>query len=136
MNKKNEIKITLDKIKQKLRQYLGFPQTESYGPSLFDRSRSCYIHYSVWDFLSDDFCQLNNFHELWCIIIVSMSCFYGNESHHIILNIFSVAVSVLVCLVALIQNDPYNIIQYLWRKTWQVRLVFYYKKHSWNKLVC
>ena len=47
MNKRIKIKITLDKIKQKLRQYLGFPKTESYGTSLFDRSRSCYIHYSV-----------------------------------------------------------------------------------------
>ena len=42
MNKKNEIKVTLNKIKQKLRQYLGFPQTESYSPNLFDGSRSCF----------------------------------------------------------------------------------------------
>ena len=41
INKKMK-KNSLNKINQKLRQNLGCPQTESYGPSLFEHSRSCY----------------------------------------------------------------------------------------------
>ena len=41
INKKMKKK-SLNKMNQKLRQNLGCPQTESYGPSLFEHSRSCY----------------------------------------------------------------------------------------------